>query len=112
MSRVNGKEALKEDLPETMPAQHGINRGHGEGTLGHEVPVSNRTTSNHLLRYSPDMRRKGSCMRPASWPPAEIAGAGVRRQQYVNPVILGNTRRRGRAGIALNAVEGGTGYRP
>ena len=80
--------------------------------MGHEVPVSNRTTSNHLLRYSPDMRRKGSCMRPASWPPAEIAGAGVRRQQYVNPVILGNTRRRGRAGIALNAVEGGTGYRP
>ena len=81
MSRANGKGKLKEDLPETMPAQPGISRGHGEeGTLGHEVPVSNRTTSNHLLRYGPGVRRKGSCMRPASWPPAEIAGAGWKRR--------------------------------
>ena len=81
MLRVNGKEALKEDLPETMPAQPGISRGHGEGTLGHEAPVSNRTTSNHLLRYGPGVRRwRSSCMRPASWPPAEIAGAGGLRR--------------------------------
>ena len=76
MSRANGKEALKEEVPETMPMQSGIMSDHEEGTLGHGVPVSSRTAPYHLLRYGPGVRRRSSCMRPASWPPAEIAGAG------------------------------------
>ena len=31
MSRANGKEALKEEVPETMPMQSGIMSDHEEG---------------------------------------------------------------------------------